>query len=202
MRKRAITTLLTVALATVAVSVTTALPASAMNSQQAHRWAAKWERQMKRTTQHARQHAMLLRTRLPQTLRVAARPTKAGSTSYSSVDWMSYGSTCKRTSERATRYVHRTWTRIAHPRRIVSAATWIPLLRHEGWPASTIPTVLTIIRRESGGSPTSWNRSTDCRGLFQIMARYYPGYRLFDPVVNIQVALRMYKARGWQPWSI
>jgi hypothetical protein len=202
MRKRVILTLVAVALATVAVSFMTVLPASAMNSQQAHRWAAKWERQMKRTTQHARKHAMLLRTRLPQTLRVAARPSKAGSTSYSSVDWMSYGSACKRTSERATRYVRRTWKQIAHPRRIISAATWKPLLRHEGWPASAIPTVMAIIRRESGGSPTAWNRSSNAQGLFQILACYYPGYRLFDPVVNIQVALRMYKARGWQPWSL
>jgi len=202
MRKRVTITLMTVALATVAVSFTTTVPASAMTSRQARHWAVKWERQMKRTTLHAREHAMLLRTRLPRNLRVAARPSRAGSTSYSSVDWMSYGSACKRTSERATRYVRRTWEQIAHPRHIVSAATWVPLLRHEGWPASTIPTVLAIIRRESGGSPTAWNRSSNARGLFQILACYYPGYRLFDPVVNIQVALRMYKARGWQPWSL
>lgn len=201
MRYRAITTLIAVALATVAVSLATAVPASATTSQGAHRWAVKWERQMKQTTRHARVHATLLRARLPRSLRAAARPTKAGTTLFSRVDWMSYGSACKRTSERASRYVRRTWKLISHPR-VTSAASWVPLLRHEGWPASTIPTVLTIIRRESGGSPTAWNRSTDCRGLFQIMARYYPGYRLFDPVVNIQVALRMYKARGWQPWSL
>ncbi len=107
-----------------------------------------------------------------------------------------YAETC-----RLDRYVQRTWQRIARPK-VVSAASWVPLLRHEGWPESAIPRAVAIIRRESGGSPTAWNRGSDCRGLFQIMARYYPGVRLFDPVVNVRVALRLYRQSGWRPWSV
>lgn len=103
---------------------------------------------------------------------------------------------------RLRRYVKRTWRRIAHPKRIVNARTWLPLLRHEGWPAAQIPTALMVIRRESGGDPKAWNRSTDCRGLFQIMRRYHPDCDLFNPVTNVRVALGMYRASGWRPWAV
>jgi len=202
MKKAAIIALAALVTAGGIAALAPSAQAETMQPRQAQRWAKKWERQMKRNTRHASKHAACLNVRVPRALRAAARPSRPGSTSFAMVDWLSYGRACKRTSERAARYVKRTWRQIARPRPIVSAATWIPLLRHEGWPAAAIPTVLMVIRRESGGSPTAWNRSSDTRGLFQIMARYYPGYRLFDPVVNIRVALRMYKDRGWQPWSL
>jgi hypothetical protein len=105
---------------------------------------------------------------------------------------------------RLNRYVKKTWQRIAHPRRIVSAATWKPLLLHEGWPKACISHCVYIIRRESGGSPTAWNHSTDCIGLFQIMKRYsrFSIQQLMDPVINVRQALEWYRSRGWSPWAL
>jgi len=65
---------------------------------------------------------------------------------------------------------------------------------------STWGHLVHVINRESAGRPWALNRSTDCRGLLQIMQRYHPGVDLLDPEINLGVGLRVWRMSGWRPW--
>jgi hypothetical protein len=117
------------------------------------------------------------------------------------LDWKAYGKQCKQQALTLGRYVRATWRRIAHPRHVSGAATWVPLLRHEGWPESQLPTALRVIWRESSGNPNCVGPGP-YYGLFQLWSGFNTGgWNLCNPVVNVRLALQLYHRRGWQPWS-
>ena len=88
---------------------------------------------------------------------------------------------------------------IVHPH-ISSAASWKPLLRYVGWPASQIENAVTCIRRESGGNPNAHNAS-GASGLYQLMPRHWRGrFDPYDPERNARYALMLWRKSGWHPW--
>jgi len=103
---------------------------------------------------------------------------------------------------RLNRYVERTWRKIRNPQPLRNAGDWAPLLKHEGWPSVAVPHAIYIIRRESGGRPEAKNPTSSATGLFQILATMYPGRNLYDPVINVDTALQLYRSCGWSPWRV
>jgi len=196
------TTAATAVTATTGTSATTTAD-TATGTFDAKRWARAWARRMHRAARHARKHARALGIRLPASLRAfLKRSVSPGAArSATELDWKSYGSECKNATLALRRYVKKTWRRIAHPKRIINARTWLPLLRHEKWPKAQIPTALKVIRRESGGQPWAIGGGS-FYGLFQIYEGFNTGgWDLCDPVVNVRLALQLYHRSGWQPWS-
>lgn len=61
---------------------------------------------------------------------------------------------------------------------------------------------LEVARCESGLNPKAVNKTSSARGLFQIMQSWHKIDQkwLFDPVINIQVARKIYQEQGWTPW--
>ena len=113
--------------------------------------------------------------------------------------WHVYGRSCRRSNGRWHAEAARDLRSVLHPR-LVSAASWRPLLRYAGWPASVIPYALTIMRRESGGRPTALNPS-GCAGLFQLAGCWWRGkFDPFDPLANVRCALAIWRREGWSPW--
>jgi hypothetical protein len=74
---------------------------------------------------------------------------------------------------------------------------WAPLVA-EFFPKSQLGNALYCISRESGGDPSAHNPS-GATGLFQLV-----GYRfnVFPPRINVRMAYHLWRARGWQPWSV
>lgn len=83
---------------------------------------------------------------------------------------------------------------------------------------SQIPEAVYVGDRESSLYPWAWNRSSDCRGLFQHMGRYWgsrarallkrwwfpntwPNVSAFNPRANVLVTVKMVRVGGWSPWS-
>jgi hypothetical protein len=76
---------------------------------------------------------------------------------------------------------------------------------------------VAIASRESGLNERAWNRTTDCRGLFQHLGRYWlprvatysrlldryavKSTSAFNPRANSLVAMAMVRAGGWGPWT-
>lgn len=60
-----------------------------------------------------------------------------------------------------------------------------------------------VARCESHLNPKAVNKSSSARGLFQIMQSWHKIDQkwLFDPVINIQVAHKLYQEQGWTPWA-
>jgi len=94
---------------------------------------------------------------------------------------------------------------------IVPVATPIPIcewecaLRSVGWPEYEIRTALAVIWCESTNNPYAYNPS-GASGLFQVVmplhaGKLQPGEDIFDPWVNMRVALALYHESGWQPWN-
>jgi hypothetical protein len=87
------------------------------------------------------------------------------------------------------------------------------------WAPGESAYALAIADRESSFYPFAWNESSDCRGLFQMMGRYWNSrvdaylwrgwwapkakwpVSAFDPRANAITAARMVAAGGWGPWS-
>lgn len=83
---------------------------------------------------------------------------------------------------------------------------------------SQIPEALYIADRESSYYPWAWNRSSDCRGLFQHVGWAWHGRALsylplrqfprrattpaFNARANAWVAAVMVRRGGWGPWSL
>lgn len=83
---------------------------------------------------------------------------------------------------------------------------------HYGGSEVNVEQFLSVMRKESGGNPTSVNKSSGCSGLMQIhpchaekylsitSQPYYDGR--FDPSANIQFAAYMSAGgRDWSSWS-
>jgi len=87
--------------------------------------------------------------------------------------------------------------------------SWRPLVSTYFKPAD-VEWALAVIRCESSGVPTAWNRSTDDRGLFQHHYRYwadrstragYAGGDPFDPETNVAVASWLFYTGGASHWN-
>ncbi len=80
--------------------------------------------------------------------------------------------------------------------------------------ASTSPTIaLAVSKYESGYNPKAYNPEWHydskgnklCQGsygLFQIGCVNYAGdpKDLYDPTLNVAIAMKLYKESGWKPW--
>ena len=56
------------------------------------------------------------------------------------------------------------------------------------------PTAFRVVQCESGGNPDAHNPS-GANGLFQVLGGS------FDPDTNVEEAYRMWRQRGWEPWT-
>lgn len=78
-----------------------------------------------------------------------------------------------------------------------SVEQWRSIVAKYPWPVEEAMLTMT---RESGGNPRAVS-ATDDHGLFQIhggLTNYGPA--IYDPETNVQIAYKMYAARGWRPW--
>ncbi len=200
MKRAIIAAVTTLTLAGVLMAATPAL-AKAESTADAKKWALKWSRQVKKNRRHALAHAQALRQRLPVKLkRSVTQPAATSAARLSKEDWKAYGRACRAKARALAKYVRATWRTIRNPRGS-SVSRWLPLLRHEGWPAATHAMCLRVITRESGGNP-SLIGSGGYYGLFQMASSFSHGrYDLRNPVVNVRLARQLYSRRGWQPWA-
>ena len=105
---------------------------------------------------------------------------------------------------------HRGWS-VTESRRTIRCA-------FERLAPGNVTEALRIADRESSYYAHAWNRSTDCRGLFQMMERYWPArvrnltrpawfprlwpnLSAFNARANAIVAARMVATGGWGPWA-
>jgi len=200
MKRAIIAAVTTLTLAGVLMAATPA-PSKAESTADAKKWAHKWSRQVKKNQRHALAHAQALRQRLPVKLkRSVEKPAATSAARLSKEDWKTYGRACRAKARALAKYVRATWRTIRNPRGS-SVSRWLPLLRHEGWPASTHAMCLRVITRESGGNP-SLIGSGGYYGLFQMSSKFSHGrYDLRNPVVNVRLARQLFSRRGWQPWA-
>ena len=76
-------------------------------------------------------------------------------------------------------------------------------------------TAIAVSKAESGLNPQAYNPEWHynlkgekvCQGsygLFQIACVNYPGdpKDLYNPEINLEVAIKLYKERNWKPWSV
>lgn len=99
-------------------------------------------------------------------------------------------------------------TRAAVAAHGVNVGRWVWLARDVGWPAGTIPDLMRIIDRESGGSPKACNPST-ASGLLQLLAIHWDGtgdygwhFDPFNPRLNLTYGYKLYLIMGWSPWAL
>lgn len=83
---------------------------------------------------------------------------------------------------------------------------WHGVALQVGWAEQDWKHLSCIIQRESKGNPNARNAST-AMGLLQIVYRVHRTWVgpdstiLFDPATNLRFGLKMFKGRGWKPWS-
>lgn len=83
---------------------------------------------------------------------------------------------------------------------------WHSVALQVGWAEKDWKHLSCIIQRESKGNPNAKNAST-AMGLMQILYRVHRVWVgpdptiLLDPATNLRFALKMFKGRGWKPWS-
>jgi hypothetical protein len=77
------------------------------------------------------------------------------------------------------------------------------------WPADSLDKALDVAWKESGYQARAFNGSC-CYGVFQI---HYGSHKrrlaarglglegLYDPKVNIEIALEIFREQGWSPWT-
>lgn len=105
-------------------------------------------------------------------------------------------------------------TRVLTPYQIgmlIANENWGPVkgagTRRMGQTASAfLDTAIAVCLAESGGNTAAKNPSSSASGLWQIMASVHAdkigGRDIFDPVVNTEVAHKIYdNAGGWSPWE-
>jgi len=114
-------------------------------------------------------------------------------------DWAFIASAWRKKCLIARDYVASSLYRMRHPGGS-GAARWMPLAKHVGWPAATLPTLRAVIHRESRGIPTATNGIH--RGLLQIRQDHSPSTNLLSAPANLVIGLRMYRRSGWTPWSL
>lgn len=89
-------------------------------------------------------------------------------------------------------------------RRIASYGPWAVLASEVGWSEAELPTLMRIIKAESGGSPRAYNESSGCSGLLQLHPCWYNDYWHFDPFdprLNLLYGLKVKRMYGWSQWS-
>jgi hypothetical protein len=156
-------------------------------------WCAKWHKLAARDRRRVDRLRRCLGYRDARPL--PGRPVSGASPE----SWERYGHTCKRLAHRWAAERPRDLRAILHPK-VVSAASWKPLLHFVGWPASAIPDAITCMRRESGGRPRALNPS-GCAGLFQEARCWWAGrFDPFSPLANVRCALAIWRREGWSPW--
>ena len=74
------------------------------------------------------------------------------------------------------------------------------------FPASQVDKALAVMSGESGGNPKALSPTCD-RGLFQINCVHSAKVggdlnKLYDPEINVQVALQIWEDQGWCPWTV
>ena len=91
-----------------------------------------------------------------------------------------------------------------HPN--ASVERWHGVALQVGWAEQDWKHLSCIIQRESKGNPQARNAST-AMGLLQIVYRVHRVWVgpdatvLYDPATNLRFGLKMFKGRGWKPWS-
>lgn len=85
-----------------------------------------------------------------------------------------------------------------------SVARWTRLSRRVGWSWATMPTLMRVIGRESGGDPAVYNYAgSGAAGLLQLMPVHYSGrFSPTDPRANLAYGLRLWRAGGWSAWGV
>ena len=90
-----------------------------------------------------------------------------------------------------------------HPGGSSNGVRWKPLMRHTGWPESTLANLCYIVMRESSGRAAAVNSSSGCTGLLQILkSNVREPWRLTDPEYNLAQGLRLYRLCGWSPLAL
>ncbi len=82
---------------------------------------------------------------------------------------------------------------------------WRGLALEVGWSEAELPTLLRIIRAESGGNPRAFNASSRCSGLLQLHPCWWDGrwsFDPFDPRLNLAYGLKVKRLSGWSAWSV
>lgn len=112
--------------------------------------------------------------------------------------------------ERAARKAAREAARAAAARAAQSTASygggverWRGLALEVGWSEAELPTLLRIIRAESGGNPRACNASSRCAGLLQLHPCWWDGrwsFDPFDPRLNLAYGLKVKRLSGWSAW--
>jgi hypothetical protein len=83
---------------------------------------------------------------------------------------------------------------------------WHATALEVGWAEADWKHLSCIIQRESKGNPRAHNAAT-AMGLLQIVYRVHRVWVgpdptvLYDPATNLRFGLKMFKGRGWKPWS-
>ncbi len=74
------------------------------------------------------------------------------------------------------------------------------------FPPEQVGNACRVMMCESGGSPTSVNRSSGAAGLFQGLRSTWGGYAGYPtadaapPAVQVEWASRLWRMKGWRPW--
>lgn len=83
---------------------------------------------------------------------------------------------------------------------------WRPLVEAR-FPESEVETAMCIISHESGGDPDADNPRSSASGLFQVLGSLWAPHfgveraDLYDPVINVDLARRIWDKQGWRAWS-
>jgi len=80
-------------------------------------------------------------------------------------------------------------------------------LRAQGLNESDVEVMYSIMMCESGGNPHAQNPNSSAAGLFQLTKSTfeansdYDWELRYDWLVSLETAVKIYRARGTQPWS-
>ena len=121
----------------------------------------------------------------------------------------------QRDVEAAKRAVSRAEHKLSEARRVLAATKtfsatygtavgrWTRLSRRVGWSWPSLPTLMHVIDRESGGHEDAKNPVSSASGLLQLMSIHWAGRgNPFDPHWNLSYGLKLYRGSGWSPWSL
>jgi len=80
-----------------------------------------------------------------------------------------------------------------------SVGRWVWTARRVGWSWAELPTLMLVIRTESGGNPNAW--SGYYAGLLQFGEPWWLGkWNPFDGPTNLHKGEHAHNASGWAPW--
>jgi hypothetical protein len=118
----------------------------------------------------------------------------------------------KRDVAHAQRVVHRAQRHLAETRKVAQATAlystfygesvgrWVRAARRVGWRWSDIPTLMLVIRTESGGDPNAF--SGYYAGLMQFGPDWWAGkWNPYHGPTNLHHGKHAHDANGWAPWG-